>query len=395
MSEQNLLTFEKALKEIYLPLWQNQLGIEPTPFLAKVKKTPLLGNEIVSAAPIGLSGGFGFSSEGKATPTAGAVKFERFKEKAKDMYVNVCISVKATKLGTTSGAMADALQTEVKAAYDTAKWNVGRALFGNGSGVLCNVDKLETAGNVISVDSIKNLKEGLIIDIYATGGTTPAVSGRRITAINRTPASGKYSVTIDGAATTLSAGFLTVQLSYNNEITGLRAIYDDSVTSLYGVSKSANPVIKPVVVDANAAIDDSIITKALRMAERDKGSSVDTLLCGDDAYDAYVEYLRTNNIRVEESSKEIVGGFRAIKFAFGTHEVDIVNESFVPDKEIYGVDSNAFKFESLDWTFADLQGGGVFNLMEGGSVYRALLTNYGNLICSNPGGCIRITNCAS
>jgi hypothetical protein len=79
--EQNLITFEKALKENYLPVWRNQLGVEPSALLGKIKKIPLVSNEIVSSAPIGLSGGFGFGAEGQATPDAGNVKrFRRYFE---------------------------------------------------------------------------------------------------------------------------------------------------------------------------------------------------------------------------------------------------------------------------------------------------------------------------
>lgn len=105
------------------------------------------------------------------------VRFERFETNAKDMYVNIAISAKAVRLTDTAGAMANALDVEVKGAYETAKWNVGRALFGNGTGVLTTISKLDTAGNTITVADTKYLKEGLIVDIYATDGTSPVSGG--------------------------------------------------------------------------------------------------------------------------------------------------------------------------------------------------------------------------
>lgn len=389
---QNLKTFEKALKDNYLKVWRNQLGIEPSPLLSKIKKVPLVSNTIVASSPIGLSGGFGFSEEGKSTPAAGGVRFERFETKAKDMYVNVVISAKAVELTGDKGAMANALDTEVKGAYATAKWNLGRTLFGNGTGVLAKLSALSSAGNVLTVDDTKFLKEGLIIDIYKTGGSSPVTGGaeRRILAVDR---AGK-KITIDGDAQTFEAGFITVQNSYNREITGLGAIFDDSVTSLYGLSKADNLFIKPVVCDAGGDIDDGIITKTLREAKNDKNSNIDTILCGDEAYDNYVNYLRVNNVRVEDMSHTVNGGFKAIKFIFGNNEVDILNESFVPEKEMWGVESGALELHSKEWNFLELQGG-IFNLMENQSVYRALLANYGDLMCSNPGGCVRITNCSA
>lgn len=389
---QNLLTFEKALKENYLPAWRNQLGIEPSALLGKIRKPKLTSAKIVASAPIGLSGGFGFGAEGKETPAAGGVRVERFETNAKDMYVNVVISEKAVRLTGTGGAMANALDTEIKGAYATAKWNVGRSLFGNGTGILTTISALSSAGNTITVADTKYLKEGLIIDIYATGGTTPQTNGagRRVTSVDRA----NKTITISGDAATFTAGFITVQKSYKREITGLGAIFDDTITSLYGITKASNPFLKPVVQDAGRDIDDGVITKALRQAKNDKNSNIDMLLCGDAAYDHYVSYLRTNNIRVEERSHEIQGGFKAIRFVFGNKEVDIVNESFIPDTEMWGVETDCLELHSFDWNFAELQNGGIFNLMENQSCYRALLVNYGDLICTNPGGCVRITNCA-
>ena len=390
---QNLNTFEKALKENYLPAWRNQLGIEPSALLGRIKKPKLTSNKIVSTAPIGLSGGFGYGAEGQATPAAGGVRVERFETTAKDMYVNIVISEKAVKLTGTSGAMANALDTEVKGAYATAKWNVGRSLFGNGTGILTTIKALTEAGNTIQVDDVSYLKEGLIIDIYATGGTAPQANGagRRLLSIDRA----NKTITVGGDAATFSAGFITVQNSYNREITGLGAIFDDSITSLYGVSKELNPFLKPVVQSGGGDIDDGLITKALRQAKNDKNSNIDMILAGDDAFDHYVNYLRVNNIRVEDMSHTIQGGFKAIKFVFGNKEIDIVNESFVPAKEMWGVETGCLELHSLDWNFAELQNGGIFNLMEKQSCYRALLANYGDLICTNPGGCVRITDCCA
>lgn len=391
MSEmaQNLKTFEKALKEIYLPAWNNQLSMEPSALLGKIKKVPLKGNDIVASAPVGLSGGFGFGEEGEATPKSGNVPFERFKTKSKDMYVNVCISQKAVSLGTTSGAMADALTTEIKGAYETAKWNVGRSLFGDGTGKLTGTKAAGTNDGIVEVDTTKYLKEGLLVDWYNEDGSV-YLSGLRILAVDRV--NNKVALkTPTGYEGNPNKGFLTVQNSYNREITGLGAIFADDIDSLYGVSKTSSPFLKPIdYLIPGEDFGDGDITKVLRQAQNYKNSQVDMLMFGNEMFDRYVEYLRGNNIRVEEMSHVIQGGFKAIKFIFGNREVDIVNEEFVPDEEIWGVDTKALELHNTEWKFAELQGGGMFNLMEGQSVYRALLYNYGDLICTNPGGCIRM-----
>lgn len=381
---QNLITFEKALKENYLPVWRNGLSTDPTALLGKIKKVPLKSNKIVATAPIGLSGGFGFGAEGLATPAAGGVKFERFETNAKDMYVNIAISAKAVRLTGSGGAMANALDTEVKAAYETAKWNVGRSLFGNGDGVLtkCTCD----GTNVITVTDAKFMKEGLIVDILSDDKVHK--SGVRILAVDRV---GKKITVSDNVTATSGQGSITVQNSYGKEITGLGAIFDESVTNIYGVDRTNNAYLFPTLVEAETDINDGILWDAVEQAETYKNSKIDMMLMGRNAYKSYVDYLRTNNTRVETITKEIVGGFKSLAFAFGNREIDMVYEQFVPDNEVWCVETGALELHTQEWDFADLQGGGIFNLMENQSVYRALLANYGDLICTNPGGCVRIT----
>ena len=383
---QTLSNMEKALKENYLPVWRNGLTTEPTPLLSKIKKVKLTSNEIVASAPVGLSGGFGFGAEGLDTPAAGRVQFERFKTYAKDMYVNIAISAKAVRLTGSGGSMANALDTEVKAAYETAKWNVGRSLFGNGDGVLTKCTCNGT--NVITVDDTKFMKEGLIVDVMSD--ETVHKAGVRILAVDRM----NKKITVSDKVTNPSGqGSITVQGSYKNEITGLGAIFDENVKTIYGVDRTNNAYLFPTVIGADETsneINDGILWDAVDQAETYKNSKIDMMLMGRNAYKSYVEYLRTNNTRVETITKEIVGGFKSLAFAFGNREIDMVYEQFVPENEVWCIESGALELHTQDWDFADLQGGGIFNLMENSSVYRALLANYGDLICTNPGGCVRI-----
>lgn len=393
----NLITYEKALKENFLPAWNNLAGIEPSALIAKMKKVPLTNNKIVATAPFGLSGGFGFGAEGQATPKSGGVNFERFESTAKDMYCNVVISAKAVQLTGSAGSMADALSTEVQAAYDAAKWNLGRSLFGDGTGKLASVTANATKTTydgkeayLTTVDNVRLLKEGLTVDFCSpTGG---ALASGRIVSIDRA-AKKVLLVGCTNPTEIITATRITVQNSLDREITGLGAIFNDDITSIYGITKASHEIIRPINKDAGGSISDSVITKALREAKNIKGSNVDLICCGDTAYDNYLEYLRDMNVRVEDSTRELDGGHKAIKFVFGNNIVDIVNESFVPENEMWGVDTSALEFHAQEWKFLELQNGGIFTLINDESNYRALLANYGEMMCKNPGGCVRITNC--
>jgi len=384
--EQNGITYTKVIKEGYLPPFRAQFGITPCAFMAAIAKRPLTNMKVVAAAQIGLSGGFGFSEEGYNTPKSAPVPFERFTIEPKDMYVNIGISNKVIKLGTETGGIFPALKTEIEGAYKTAEWNTARALFGDGTGKLGTVAAATTTKQ-LKLDNVKNIKEGLVIDIYS--GEAPKVEAVRIMFINRE----NNTLILDRAVTASEGDFVVVQNSYKRELTGLGCILNDDVDELYGIKKADNPIIVPTTVDANSTISDSVITAALRQSERDKNGKADMIIAGDTAYDSYLEYMRTDSIRVEESTHEITGGFKAIKFMHGNRLINIVNDSFVPDTEMWGVETGAFQFQHTDWDFAQMsKSGNAFQLLENKSVYRALLANYGDLICSNPGGCFKIKN---
>lgn len=388
---QNLLKISEILKNDYKPALENQIGIEPSPFLEKVKKVPLTANTIKAAAPIGINGGFGFGSEGNATPASAAQNYAAFTLDAVDMYVDIRVSDKTVKLASNNtGAMVNALDGEVKGSYASAKWNIGRALFGDGSGKLATATKI-TVENVITLSSVKNVIEGLVIDVYTSDeAQTPAYSARRIVSVDRTA----KTITVDGEAMTAAAsitGFITVQNSYKRELCGLGAIFDSSVDSLYGLSKAENNWLNPVTVDANQDFTDIVIHRGVKEAYDYKNSQIDLIMLGDNAFAAYQTYMKENNVVVTDKH-QFVGGAVGYKVLVGNREVVIVNERFVPDNEAWGVDTSAFSFESTGWDFAS-QGSGIFTLIPGTSVYRALLASYGNLICANPGGCVRFINC--
>jgi len=389
----------KWLKEIYLDAFNNQAGITPSALLAAIDKMPLEGETIVSAAPVGISGGFGFSEEGEETPSAGNQNYERFTINPVDMYTNLNISVKAARLTNNANAFINAVDSEVRAAYKACEWNTGRALFGNGSGKLANVTAAASSGaTTIKVDSIKYLKEGLTIDFFESGATTVSqkTARARIKAINRTANSGSYTVTLETGLSAAIAkdGFITCQNSLNRELTGLGALFDTSITTIQGVDRTAQPLLTPKTVSANNDISDTIITRAIRDVENEKGAEIDMILCGSDAYDHYVTYLRESNIRVEDKTGELAGGFKTIKLIFGNRVVNIVYDQFMPDTEMWGVETDSIKFHTSGWDFCTDNGAPKFQLLENHSIYRALLACYGNLVYSKPGGAVRITDCA-
>ncbi len=405
---QLITQIEGILKDKYQPAIANQINIEPSPFLEKIKKVLLTNNTIKFAAPYGINGGFGFGAEGSATPSSGAQKYVSFSLDAVDMYVDIKISNKTVELASSNvGAMINALDTEIKGSYASAKWNVGRALFGDGSGKLATIlgiPEPDITTTYFAVDDTSKLVEGLLIDCYTyTSGSVPKPvleatnKALRISYVDHV----NGFVYIDGFDAAWenthngrddgTYGFITVQNSYNRELCGLGAIFDNTVSTLYGVEKSENAWIKPIVHECDNGITDIDIYSGVKKSKDYKGAEVDLIMMGDDAFRAYQEYMRANNIVVCEKHK-FVGGAVGYKVLAGSQEVVVVNERFVPKNEAWGVDTSAFMLQCTPWNFMS-KDGGIFVPMTDTSIYRALLASYGNLICTNPGGCVRFTNC--
>jgi len=379
------------LKTAYLPVMDNQLGIKPSPFIEKIEKRVLKTPKITLGVKIGLNGGFAFGTE-TVTPRPGAQRYDNLEVTPKDMYADIQISDKAIKLGGGGEAsMFNLLDEEVRGSQDAANFNIGRAAFGNGTGKLCDVTA-GTSTNTVTVSDTRNLMEGLIVDFYADGtavGGSAAVEGVRIMAVDRK----NKTVTFSGAAVSVPKGFMTLQYSYGRELTGLGAIFDDTTTHLYGVEKNGNPWLIPEVRDLSGdGVTDVALYAGVNEAKRFRGSDIDMILMGDDAFRAYMEYMKLNNTVIVERM-EFVGGATGLILLVGSQKVVIVNEGFVPNTEAWAVDTKTFRFERTPLDFVVGQNGAPFNLINGTSVMRALLASYGDIVCTRPGGCVKFTNC--
>lgn len=392
---QILTKIEGILKDKYQPALANQINIEPTPFLEMIRKEPLTNNRVRLAAPVGINGGFGFGAEGDATPTASEQRYLDFELEAVDMYVDIQVSNKTIALGSSNvSSMINALDAEIQGSYAAAKWNLGRALFGDGTGVLARTVSSSESTATISVDDTSRLVEGLLIDIYQgepiavpQGSYMKAESKVRILSVDHV----NNTVTLDRKVNLYANGFITVQGSLFREITGLGSIFGASDT-VYGVSTAEHPYILPQTFSLGGKITDMGLYRGIRQAKKYRGANIDLIMMGDAAFEAYQTYMDAHNTHLVDRHK-FVGGATGYSILVGDQEVIIVNESMVPENEAWAVDTKSFTLQQTPWEFLSHQGS-IFSLQNGTSVYRALLASYGNLICSNPGGCVKFTDCA-
>jgi hypothetical protein len=226
----------------------------------------------------------------------------------------------------------------------------------------------------------------MIIDLYNPGYES-MFSEVRILAIDR--ANGFVTTTHGGN----NALIAVAQGSYNNEITGIGAVMDDTVATVYGVTKAQNPWVNPTVIDAKNDLTDIVLYNGVADAAKYKNTKIDMLLCGDEAFKAYQLYMREHNTVLVDKTMKFAGGAVGYILNVGSQEVVLVNESFVPTNEIWGVCTSDWQFHHTDLDFASVDDASAFERIPGTTKFGALLAMYGNLICENPGGCVKFTNC--
>ena len=240
-----LTSADNALKTLYLGVVADQLNTAVNPLLARFQQTSsdVWGKEIRKLAPFGINGGIGAGTEEGELPAAAGNNYAQFVLTLKNLYGTIEISDKAIRASeNNSGAFVNLLEAEMEGLIKASKFNFGRMLFGDGSGTLCKVTG--TSGNVLTVDAVNNVIEGMVVDVIGNSGKTPVVSARRIVDVDRANKTVTLSGASIGSGTITSGDFLTVQGSYNKELTGLGAIFGDS-NKLYVLTRSSNKWLTP------------------------------------------------------------------------------------------------------------------------------------------------------
>lgn len=372
---------ENALKSVYLGTVTELLNTRVNPLLAKIEQTSndVWGKEIRTAARFGINGGVGAGDETGDLPAAHGNNYLQFVTTLKNLYGQIEISDKAIRASADGrGAFTDLLNAELEGLLTASKFNLGRMLYGDGSGLLATFKKRSTSDTTIVCDNTRNLIEGLVVDVY--NGTTKKGTAR-ITYVDRAA----KTVKLDSSTLTLAEDDkMYVQGSKDKEITGIGALFDGD--SIYGVQKSAHPFLKPYTKNVDGAIDELIIQEAIDVLENDAGSTVDFLACSQDAKYSFIDYMSAYKRNIDVM--ELEGGFKTISY----NGLPLVYDRFVPDGTMYLLNTKAFKLHQLcDWRFLETENGKILRQNQGKPTYTATLVKYCDLICQKPNGQARLT----
>ena len=373
-------TADNALKSFYLGAVSDQLNKSVNPLLAQIKQTTadIWGKDVRRVVRYGVNGGIGAGTEEGNLPTAGGNHYAQFVSTLKNLFGTIEISDKAIRSSTTNeGAFVNLLNDEMEGLIQSSSFNFGRMLFGDGTGTLATVSGISSG--VITVDSVKNIAEGMIVDFVDAAGNI-LVGGRTVTKVDR---KGK-KVTVNGTALTSTNvpnnSRIVIQNSNGLELTGLGAIFSDSAT-LYGVNRADHDWMNPYKQTSVGTISETKIQTAIDYLEEVSGSKVNFIVCSWGVKRALAEQLSTYKRMVD--TVDLEGGYKAMSF----NGIPVVADRFCPDGTMYLLNTNDFCLHQLcDWQWLEGEDGKVLKQIAGKPVYTATLVKYAELVCTRPCG---------
>ena len=379
----NLTNADNALKSVYLDAISEQLNYNVNPFLAAIKKSTndVWGKEVRKLAIYGMNGGIGAGTEDGDLPTATGNNYGQFVTTLKNLYGVIEITDKAVRASENNeGAFVSLLNSEMEGLIKSSTFNFGRMLFGDGSGKLATVSNV--IGGAIVVDSVSNLIEGMVVDFCDEDGKPFAgATGRRITMVNRVNSAVKVTGETINLTNVPVGSILTVQGSINNELTGLGAIFNNAIPTLYGLNKSENVWLAPYQKLDAGEISELDIQTALDTIEEASGGAVNFIVCSWGVRRA-LQKLFSENKRVIDTV-ELSGGFKAMSY----NGIPIVADRFCPKGSMYLLNTEDFTLHQLcDWQWLTGDDGKVLRQVPGKPVYTATLVKYADLICARPNG---------
>lgn len=375
-----LETANNALNNFYLDVIKEQLNTSINPLLTRINTTVdnVWGKEIRCVVHHGLNGGICAGTESGKLPMCGENNYSCLCATLKNFYGTIELSDKAIRASANNtGAFVNLLNAEMEGLLKTASFNFSRMLYGDGKGVLANINSVNIEDSkIIKVDSTKNLFEGMILDIYNV--KEEKIAGCvRIISIDRE----SNDVYTDAhIPITKNPSFLTVQNSYNRELTGLGAIFKDD-GELYGLSRADNKWLVPYMQKDVGEISERVIQKAIDTIEENNGSSINFIVCSYGVKRALQNLV--SSYKGSLDAMELNPGYKVISY----NGIPIVADRFCPKGTMYLLNTQDFTLHQLcDWSWLESGDGSILRQVPNKPVYTATLVKYAELMCSKPCG---------
>lgn len=389
----NLTTANNALKTVYLDVLDNLLNLSVNPFFAKIKKTSqgVYGKEIKVLAPYGINGGITATSETGELPVIGGNKYVNFTSELKNLYGAIEISDKAVRASQNSaGAFVNLLNDEMEGLIKSSAYNLSRMIYGDGTGLIAEMAAQDSSGKMFTMKSVDGYVEGMVVDIYDIHGEMYIEDGKKltITKIDRA----KKQVSVDRVVSPLEmveggGYFLVIQNSFNNELTGVDAVFSYDLPTLYGLKRSEYSFMRGAItrISEQLPFTEMEMLKSIDTAEEQAGTKINFIASNSAIRRHYQSKLIEEGRNIQ--TIDLGNGFKAMDF----YGIPYVSDKFVGEERMFMLDTDTFTLHQMcDWEWMTDENGNVLSQKAGYPVYTATLVKYADLICSRPYGQAKI-----
>lgn len=377
----NATNADKVLRSVYLDVIAEQIDTTTSPFLNMISKgsEDIYGKEVVCPARFGINGGIGCGADDSDLPVASSQTYLALRAPVVNIFGNIELSDKILRASQNSvGSFVNLLNGEMESLVSAAKFNFARMLFQDGTGKLATITGTSSTTTVLTVDTVKNVIEGMVIDVIKNNATVVS-TGHKIVAVDRA----NKTIKVDKAVSDKTAGnILVLQGSHNAEIYGLPYLYKtvSETPTIYGNARANVSYMLPSTKTVNAVSTDSI-QEMLDDIEERSGGNIDLLLTSYDMRRKYLAALQSTRTNVDYLNLD--GGFKTISY----NGIPVYADRFVEDNTIHFVNTADFKLQQLgDWSWIEGEGGRILRQLDNKAAYGATLVKYANLICVRPIG---------
>ncbi|MBQ8197198.1 MAG: phage major capsid protein [Clostridia bacterium] len=381
-----LASADKALKSVYLDVVATQLDKYTNPLLSKIKYTTdnVYGKEVKQLVMPGINGGIGAGTEDGALPKSIPNNYVQFTSTLKNLYGTIEISDKAIRASqNNAGAFVNLLNAEMESLVKSSKWNFGRMIYGDGSGLLSYITSAN--GTTLTLESVAAIYEGMLVDVVnqpGNEGNVPTIRGRKVLSVDREA----KKIVIDGSAIVMgenifSDSYIAIQGSDFKEITGLGALSKSYTSTLYGINLEKNSWARSKCIEAPNSFSELAMQKIIDKAEELTNNKFNLILCSNATRRKILKGFTAGKSYIV--TEDFGYGFNAINF----NGIPIVADRFCDDNVMYLLNTDDFAMHQLcDWQWLEDDKGAILKQVPGKATYTATLVKYAELMCSNPGG---------
>jgi len=398
MAAQTLTYFAEALKIDYLPVIREQLNNAGV-LSSKIERNErdVSGKQWQITTHTQRNSGVGSGTE-TGLPTAGKQAYANPYGSVKYTRGRISVSgpvIEASK--DDKGAMARALESEIKGVTADMKKEVNYQFFNDGSAVraLINGDPGTEVTLTLDTPGTRWLSEGMKIDIVdpTLGDITTSGTGLTLSTISSATACKLSAATnadvadndwvVRSGARALGGGSLANNPSY--EMMGLKGIIDDGTyaATLHNITRSTNPYWNCSVnsTDSNAGtlrdMTLDLIQASLTSVEVNGGKT--NLIISDHALrDVYAALVVADKRFV--NTMKLDGGWTALEY----NGIPWVADGDCPTNTVFFVDTDHLQIMQMsDWNWMD-RDGAVLSRVSGEDSYEAVLYWYADLTTDKP-----------